>query len=116
MTDISQFLSNNSVFGAVAAVFGGILVRLIDKTLRAKTDYFAEASKIREEMRMNLDTYQKRIDELQKESDEWRTKYWGEFEAHATTKAEYVTLEEKCNRLSSEPHVIPEDDPSDGLK
>lgn len=79
----------NTLVGLLFAALCGITVRWLDKTLRQRTDYFSEASRIRQELRNQIDANNKIIDEkdkliadLNSQIDDWRKRYWDEVAAH----------------------------------
>ena len=88
MDALTTLIQDNTVLGIVIAAIGGITVRWLDRTLRQNTDYFSQASQIRKELREEVELLQKRltdsddcIDELEKEIDLWKGRYYKEVEA-----------------------------------
>lgn len=83
MDNVTALLENNTVLGIIIAGLGGVLVRWLDRTLRNNTDYFTQASQIRQELRDEislLQTKSKQLEDevkgLEDEIDEWKIKYY----------------------------------------
>lgn len=70
----------NAVAAIVAALFGGVGVKILEKLMNKNSEHFLEGSMIREELRKERDALRLEVDELQKQVDSWRGKYYEQVE------------------------------------
>lgn len=82
----------NSYAAIIAAVFGGVGVRLLDKVLSRRSENFSEASTIRKELRDEVEGLRETMIALREEADSWRSKYWEEIEEGVKRVAEISHL------------------------
>ena len=67
---------------AVAAILGGIGVKIIDKMLTKRSETFLEGSKIRDELRSENNLLRQELEQLELERNEWREKFYSAVESH----------------------------------
>lgn len=84
-----------NVTTAVAAAGGAILIKLVERWLSRRSDNSAEAERLRQELREEVLRLRADNIRLEKEVDEWRTKYWNK-------KALHDSDEFRINELESE--------------
>lgn len=84
-----------NVTTAVAAAGVAILIKIVERWLNRRTDNNAEAERLRKELREEVSRLRADNIRLEKEADEWRTKYWNK-------KALYDSDEIRINDLESE--------------
>jgi predicted nucleic acid-binding Zn-ribbon protein len=84
-----------NVMTAVAAAGGAILIKVVERWLGRRNENNNEAERIRKELREELTRYRSENIRLEKELDEWRTKYWEK-------KKLYDSDELRINELESE--------------
>lgn len=88
----------------LSAVFGGAGVKLLEKLLSRRSDAFTESEKIRAELRAQLETSRKELDEWKTEADDWREKYWGQVQVCIELQSENEKLK---NELAQDSHTNP---------
>ena len=76
----------------ITAAFGGIGVKVLDKVMSRRSETFNESSKIRNELRGEIEILRKDVEEWKTEADEWRRKYWEQVEVNIDQKAILETL------------------------
>lgn len=84
---MSLDLTENYV-SIIAAVFGGIGVKLLERLSAKRSEKFSEAVRIREELRLEVNTLREELDELKQEVSVWREKYYQKVEEALRTLAE----------------------------
>ena len=67
---------------AIAAILGGLGVRVIDKMLTKRSETFLEATKLRDELRSENTLLRGELELLEVDRDEWREKYYAAIEQH----------------------------------
>ena len=67
---------------AVAAILGGIGVKIIDKMLTKRSETFLEGSKMRDELRSENTLLRQELEQLELERNEWREKFYAAVESH----------------------------------
>ena len=72
----------NTYVAALAAILGGIGVKIIDKMLTKRSETFLEGSKIRDELRSENTTLRQELEQLEADRNEWREKFYGAVESH----------------------------------
>lgn len=76
-------VDDQNVFAAIAAASGAIIVKIVEKWIdkHHKNDSSSqEAERIREELRDELTRLRSETERLRIESDDWRKKFWDEYE------------------------------------
>lgn len=83
----------------MAALGGGVGVKVIDRVLSKRSERFNEASQMRDELRLQIsdlrdavETHEKTIDEWRHEADNWRTKYWEQVAENVKLRGEFEQL------------------------
>lgn len=92
MNEMSDWFNSNTLLGLIAALFGGIGVKIFEKFLSRKSENAAEAREIREELRKDLSSASDDAESARLEADNWRSKYWTELENHTKTKLLQMNL------------------------
>jgi hypothetical protein len=82
-----------------AALFGGAGVKILDKMLSKRNEYFVESSKIREELKAENASVKKERDEALEEVDAWRAKYWTQMEESIRHVAAIEALQHEVSTL-----------------
>lgn len=98
--EVTTFISDNATL--LSALFGGAGVKLLDKLLSKRGDAFGEATKIREELRSEIDTLRAEINTKRTEADAWRTKYWEQIEENIQLKSEIENLKSDLDDLKKQ--------------
>jgi uncharacterized coiled-coil DUF342 family protein len=94
----------------VTAIFGGVGVKMLEKVMSKRSDEFNESSKIREELRQQINSlrteieaWKKEADEWREEADKWRKEYWQQIEANIKHKGQY---EYDLSQLRAEVEIL----------
>lgn len=58
------------------ALFGGAGIKVVEKFLNRNKDREDLASRMREELRVEIERHKKRADEAEDEADQWRDRYY----------------------------------------
>lgn len=74
-----ELFSPSTTFAGIAAVVGGLLLKLIEKLWVSKT-VVDEHSILRKELREELDAVKTELNQIKQEVDEWREKYYSQVE------------------------------------
>lgn len=75
-----NFLEN---YGAgIAAILGGIGVKMIDKMLTKRSETFLEGSKLRDELRSENTALRQDLEQMEAERNDWREKFYASLENH----------------------------------
>jgi peptidoglycan hydrolase CwlO-like protein len=98
--ELTTFISDNATL--LSALFGGAGVKLLDKLLSKRGDAFSEATKIREELRSEIDTLRAEISARRTESDSWRGKYWEQVEENIQLKSEMESMKLDLEELKKQ--------------
>ena len=69
---------------AIAAILGGIGVKIIDKMLTKRSETFLEGAKLRDELRSENTFLRQEVEQLELDRNEWREKFYAAVEAHIT--------------------------------
>lgn len=99
-----DFIGLNPEFIKVStsAIVGGIMFKVIERFLNAKT-FVDEHTTLRAELRAELDKVRAEVNSLREEVDEWREKYFEQVQITNTLQAEITILrrelDEYKNRL-----------------
>lgn len=83
---------------AIAAVFGGIGVKIVEKVLTKRSDRFSEESRIRRELRSELEAKREEVESLKKETDTWRAKYYEQMEVNLSMNQQFETFRLEVQR------------------
>lgn len=93
---------------ALAAILGGIGVKIIEKLLSRRSEKFNEAKSIREELRQEIISLREELETWRNEAEEWRNKYYDKVEINLKMiseieglRAEIRLLQDKINSLSN---------------
>ena len=91
----------------IAALFGGIGIKVLEKLMNKKSEAFNEAAKLREELRNELVVVRKEADDWQTDADEWRTKFYTKVEEtiHLNQQIETLRLEIHRLKMKSDAHL-----------
>lgn len=87
---------------AIAALFGGIGVKIIEKLMSKRSEQFLEGTKIREELRQEITSLKKDVDASSKSSDEWREKYYQKVEENLELSQEIDTLQNEIVKIRNQ--------------
>jgi chromosome segregation ATPase len=109
--DVDPVQAAGALLGAVG--FGGILVKLIDKIWPSGSQRLKDGADVRQEIwerlaaseaRIDrlLQESEKRINDLTKELDEWKLKFFKLLEDYHTLKAENHSIREENHKLLSQ--------------
>jgi chromosome segregation ATPase len=93
---------------AIAAVSGGVGIKLIEKFLTRHDSQFDDATQIRDELREELTALREEVDTLRNEGAEWRQKYYDKTEENLKMRSELETM-----RVELEAHKSKPDDQGD---
>lgn len=94
-----QFDLIDTYASAIAAIFGGVGVKIFEKLMSKRSEQFMEASRIREELRIEITSLREELEEWKKEADEWRTKYYERVEENLQIKGELEMLRTEVQSL-----------------
>lgn len=87
---------------AVAAVVGGIGVKIVDKLFNKRVEDRGEASLIRTELRTEITSLRAELDEWKTDADDWRSKYYEQVEENLKLLAEVEFLKSEIRTLKLE--------------
>jgi wobble nucleotide-excising tRNase len=90
---------------AIAAILGGVGVKIIDKLMSKRNEHFLEATRIREELRLEITSLREELDEWKVEADEWRTKYYEQVEENLKALSEMEMLRADVSALKKVIHI-----------
>lgn len=90
---------DNNVIAILASIVGGILVKLLEKWTTKRNDAFTEGERIRTELRSDTDKLRQVHDDLRREADMWRQKYWERMETETTDEHRIAELKKENSRL-----------------
>jgi hypothetical protein len=86
---------------AIAAILGGLGVRMLDKMLTKRSETFLEATKIRDELRSENTLLRRDLEFIEVERNEWREKYYAAVEAHINDMDAQHVITEKLDIIPS---------------
>jgi uncharacterized protein (DUF3084 family) len=86
-----------NVTTALAAAGGAILIKIVERWLGRRNETNNEAERIRKELREELTRYRTDNIRLEKEVDEWRTKYWKSKKLHDSDEIRIDELESEVS-------------------
>lgn len=84
-----------------SGVGGGLLVKLADKLLPSSDSKLTDSASVRKELWDRLEQFEKRIDAVNDELDEWKTKYYQLLEEHHKLRAENHGIREENHKLKA---------------
>lgn len=104
----AEVVGITTVYGLFAALFGGVLVKLIDGRTRLKTkqidmgaelrdDLYREIEGLRSELAKSRDV----ISAIEKEREAWRARYYKSLEGISPLRAENRGLQEEVQHLTA---------------
>jgi polyhydroxyalkanoate synthesis regulator phasin len=91
---------------ALAAILGGVGVKVIDKLMSKRNEHFSEATRIREELRLEITSLRLELDEWKSDADEWRIKYYSQVEENLKTLSEMEHLRSEVAALKALIHSV----------
>jgi malate synthase len=94
----------------IAAVFGGVGIKLLDKLFSHPKDVMNESKRIRDEIRKENTALRSEVDARRKDADEWRSKYWLEIEENANLVSQISIMQAELENLRNQ--QSPEDSQS----
>lgn len=94
VSDLIALFHSSTFVGFLAAVFGGIGVRFLDKALSRRSEKFSEDAAIRKELREDINTLTSQNEKLEDEAKSWRLRYWEIFEYYARLRTRAIQLDE----------------------
>lgn len=83
----------------LAALFGGLGVKLLEKLMSKKSEAFTEATQLREELRTEKAILRAEADEWKDEADKWREKYYDAVEENLQLNQQFESLRLEYFRL-----------------
>lgn len=84
---------DSNVTTAIAAAGGAILIKIVEKWLSRRNETRTEAERIRAELREEVNRYREDNIRLEKEINEWKTKYWNKKRMHESDELRIEELE-----------------------
>lgn len=100
---------NSAVIATLGALVFGALMKIISKATDKRKDALTEHLELRKELREELDAVKEEISTLQKELDDWREKYYHQFETTAILQAELVALRIELSNYTSGEFIVPKE-------
>jgi chromosome segregation ATPase len=104
-----MFDLNPTYITLITAIFGGAGVEVLKKIVSRQSEATSDATKIRDELRLQIESLHRDINDARHESDEWREKYWAQVKENVglrgdleALRVEIMTLKEKPD-TSSQP-------------
>lgn len=97
-----DFIGLNPEFVKIStsAIVGGIMFKLVERFLNAKT-FVDEHTALRAELRTELDIVRSEVNSLREEVDEWREKYFQQVQITNTLQAELTTLRRELDEYKT---------------
>jgi uncharacterized coiled-coil DUF342 family protein len=102
-------LSPEATTAGVAAIVGGVVLKLIEKLWLSKT-VVDEHAVLRKELREELDAVKDEIACLREEVDEWREKYYSQVETTNELLFEVSVLKTRLRKYESDSGEFSQDD------
>ena len=102
-------LSPEATTEGVAAIVGGVVLKLIEKLWLSKT-VVDEHAVLRKELREELDAVKDEIASLREEVDEWREKYYSQVETTNELLFEVSVLKTRLRKYESDSGEFSQDD------
>lgn len=102
-------LSPEATTAGVAAIVGGVVLKLIEKLWLSKT-VVDEHAVLRKELREELDAVKDEIASLREEVDEWREKYYSQVETTNELLFEVSVLKTRLRKYESDSGEFSQDD------
>ena len=102
-------LSPEATTAGVAAIIGGVVLKLIEKLWLSKT-VVDEHAVLRKELREELDAVKDEIASLREEVDEWREKYYSQVETTNELLFEVSVLKTRLRKYESDSGEFSQDD------
>lgn len=102
-------LSPEATTAGVAAIVGGVILKLIEKLWLSKT-VVDEHAVLRKELREELDAVKDEIASLREEVDEWREKYYSQVETTNELLFEVSVLKTRLRKYESDSGEFSQDD------
>jgi archaellum component FlaC len=82
----------------IGTLCGGIGLKLMEHWLGKSKLKIDEATKLRDELRIEINNQKEEIKELEKEVDRWRTEYYDLRDKYTTLNTEYLIALEKLKQ------------------
>lgn len=108
MADLNLMTPEATTAG-VAAIIGGVVLKLIEKLWLSKT-VVDEHAVLRKELREELDAVKEEIASLRDEVDEWREKYYSQVETTNELLFEVSVLKTRLRKYESDSGEFSQDD------
>ncbi len=86
----------------LTAISGGVGVKVLDKVMSKRSEEFNESTKIRKELRDQVQGLRSEIEEWKNEADDWRQKYWEQVEINIHQKGLLETLRTEVESLKKQ--------------
>lgn len=102
-------LSPEATTAGVAAIVGGVVLKLIEKLWLSKT-VVDEHAVLRKELREELDAVKDEIASLREEVDEWREKYYSQVETTNELLFEVSVLKTRLRKYEYDSGEFSQDD------
>jgi len=104
-----NFMTPEATTAGVAAILGGIMLKLIEKLWLSKT-VVDEHAVLRKELREELDAVKDEIACLRDEVDEWREKYYSQVETTNELLFEVSVLKTRLRKYETDSGEFSQDD------
>lgn len=91
---------------ALAAVSGGVGIKILEKLLSKRDTQFSDATQIRDELREEVTALREEVESYKKDAADWRQKYYDKVEESLAVRTELETLraEFEVFRTKSDSH------------
>lgn len=103
---------SSALYATFAGLVVGAIIKGVNKILDRKKDNLEEHLVLRKELREELDAVKAELHELQKEIDEWKTKYYSQVNLTNQLKVQIMKLTEDLDvhkRITGNYPIIQED-------
>jgi F0F1-type ATP synthase membrane subunit b/b' len=97
MTDLFVVLEKYTPL--LTGLLGGIGVKVLDKVMSKRSEAFNESTKIREELRQQVNALREEAEASKGEADEWRQKYWEQVELNISQRGLLEDLRVEVDKL-----------------
>ena len=101
MSELASFEAGSGIFAVLGAIGGGLLVKLADRLITSSDHKLEDSADVRRELWERVEALEQRTIVMQRDLDEWKTKYYELLAEHHQLKAENHSIREENHKLLS---------------
>lgn len=94
-----NFEAADTYAAAIAAVFGGMGVKILEKLMSKRSEQFLEATKLRDELRTENSLLRAELEQRREEADAWRSRYYEQVEENLVLNQNSESFRLEIQRL-----------------